>query len=739
MERRTLIRARNLIMITICFILVISTVTCIPPVTDETGYIFSNTPNIQNQSDMMILSSQTERLSSESVEIPASDYDKTVAIIVENVLYPSVMSAVNQYQQDLNDTGYNTFLYTNTISTAEDLKNLLSTWYDVDDLIGAVLIGRLPYAEFYHPANGGFSASTFICDLFLMDLDGNWVDSEPQDGVYDIHSAVPFESDIFAEIFVGRIDPTCLSWGGSVADNVNTYLARVHNFRTGGAQRTRQALAYIDDDWAGYWGSRWADDLELLYDTVNLIQDPTTATNADDWRTNRILQNYQWGHLCAHSSPTLHAFGAGGTGTEGTVSSAQIHAAPPSFNFYNLFCCSGAKWTTADNLAVTYAFSGSSSLAAIGSSKTGSMMDCDEFYGPLAENATLGESLVEWFSQALTSSSSAGSLFLEWYYGMNIVGDPMLTTYYDCTVLTPEIYSPTHPEEGDWYSNPQPVFNWTAPPEVNSISGYYYVIDASPTTIPDPENAEYTSEDGLILSENLTSGIWYLHVIAKDSVGNIGDDVSHFRVNIDRVAPTVSISRPYEDQAIPTSSFYASWIVNDVHSGYSHTVIWVDQDTNIQYNDNGLGFMLEGLTEGSHIINITVYDEAMNNYSTQYAFIVDLTNPEVTLTSPFLTVTSLQDVPLVWTVVDEGSGYQFTEIRVDGTLIGNVTSPTEFTLEDLELGTHIVNLTVYDWANRTASIQFQLDIVQSFFEYLVPLAVVGLVGILIIGIYRKRR
>ena len=102
----------------------------------------------------------------------------TVVIVVENALYSSISTAVAQYRQDHNDTGYHTILFTDFLSSAEQLKVNLSNWYTSDNILGAVLIGRLPYAQFYHPAGNGFSAETFICDLFLTDLDGTWISTD---------------------------------------------------------------------------------------------------------------------------------------------------------------------------------------------------------------------------------------------------------------------------------------------------------------------------------------------------------------------------------------------------------------------------------------------------------------------------------------------------------------------------------------------------------------------------------
>jgi len=561
--------------------------------------------------------SESTLLSLESAPAVSKGLD-TVAIVVENALYSSISAAVTQYRQDLNDTGYHTILYTNSIFTAEQLKANLSNWYDSEDLLGAVLIGRLPYAQFYHAAAGPFSAETFICDLFLTDLDGTWIDTNPSDGVYDSHSSTT-GTDIFPEIFIGRIDPTCLTWGTSVADHINTYLARIHDYRTGGVTRNRRALFYIDDDWEP-WAVSWSSDAAPAYSTRMLVSTPTTTTTATDWLNNRITQNYQWGHLCAHSSPTTHYFGPEGSG-EGTVSSSQVHAAPPSFNFYNLFCCSGAKWTFADDLGVTYTFSGSYSLASIGSSKTGSMMNNAEFYGPLGQNATLGESLRDWFSASLTPSNDAGEWYLEWYYGMNIIGDPLLSIYYDTTVRTPTISSSSHPNPILWYNNPRPQINWTVPPEVNEIAGYYFIADQNPTTIPDRTTGTYTTINGTLPAEDLASGTWYYHVVAVDSVGNIGKEAAHYTVNIDNDSPEITLIDPIVNGASVT----LVWNVSDATSGFDVSRLYIDGTLNATSSTINTTIVVNNLSYGQHVFNITVFDLANNAASV--GVVVNLVQP----------------------------------------------------------------------------------------------------------------
>ena len=454
---------------------------------------------------------------------------ETIAIVVNSALSSSVSAQVAQYRQDLNKSGYNTILYTSLISTHQQLKGNLTQWYTSNGLVGAVFIGRLPYAQYYHPASTNFAAEAFICDLYLMDLDGSWWDINPADGIYDKHNATA-PADIYPEIFVSRIDPSCLSWD-TPANFVNAYLSRVHTYRTGGVQRQRRALVYIDNDWVGYWGTRWAGDVSRAYSTQTLVDFPTSWTNATDWQINRLTQDYQWTHICVHSNPTTHYFGPSGSG-EGTLNSTQVRAVPPAFNFYNLFACSGARWTVTDDLAVTYVMSSSYGLAAVGSTKTGGMMDCNYFYDSLGNNFTLGESLAKWFSLALNSGSSALAEYLEWYYGINLVGDPFLSIYYDCTVLPPIITSSTHPDSSQWYTNTLPQFNWTTPVDVNGVNGFFFVIDKNPFTLPTRTTGTFTRFNGTVPAAPLTNGTWYLHVVANDSVGNIGSTPAHYQVNV---------------------------------------------------------------------------------------------------------------------------------------------------------------------------------------------------------------
>ena len=84
----------------------------------------------------------------------------------------------------------------------------------------------------------------FPCDLYYMDINGAWIDSD-RDGLYNAH-----KGHVNPEIWFGRLwSPTK---GGNDANLINDYFARNHAFRLGRLGHAHSALAYVDDDWKGF-------------------------------------------------------------------------------------------------------------------------------------------------------------------------------------------------------------------------------------------------------------------------------------------------------------------------------------------------------------------------------------------------------------------------------------------------------------------------------------------------------
>jgi hypothetical protein len=715
-----------------------------------TSYSFKNNSNTLilhptiNSNDSFEIKGVVEPIPAYDPTPPYYSLNETVVLIIENSLWgiSAVQTAVNQYEQDLKDTGYTTIKHTNSISTVQNLKSLLQSWYTNNNSIGAVLIGNLPYAQYYHPAVlGTFNAETFTCDLYLMDMDGNWWDLNT-DGVYDKHNAST-GADIYPEIYVGRIDATNRGLGGQTnSQNIITLLNRIHSYRIGGVSRTHRAITYIDDDWQAWANGtydNWPGWLDNAYSTRTDVHTPTTATTANDWLNTRLLQDYEFAHLCVHSgvNPGQHYFGPRGSG-EGTVSSSQIHTKinAPAFNFYNLFCCHGADWSTWDCLATTYLYSGSRSISVLGSTKTGGMTDGTTFYDSLGNNMTFGKALHDWYQSMTTYSGN----YVEWFYGMSILGDPFSTIHFDCTVLTPKIFSFTHPSSS-WSANALPSFNWTKPSDVNGIAGYYYIIDQNPTTIPTSSTGIFTKYTGALVSSSLSDGSWYVHVVAKDNVGNIGNAADHYQVNIDTTGPVLSLTSPVPYYNSSINSISLIWSATDSLSGYGGTAIWLDSPSNNVYSGTLQNTIISSLTEGIHVINITVLDYVMNINSLQFLVHIDLTNPMLNLLSPLNQSNTKSVVQFNWNVMEGETGYKYTEIFIDNILKSTVNAPLmSTTISNLNPGQHTANITVYDWSGRSNSIIMTFTVeppaIPGYPDLFITISVLTMIGITLV--WRKR-
>jgi len=334
-----------------------------------------------------------------------------ILIVVNSAIYEPIQESLNQYISDLVAEDYRVTLIKLVDGSPQELKDYFKFF---NRLNGVILIGDLPVPWFENDDVWG-GHSCFPIDLFYMDLDGEWFDLD-NDGYYDIHN--PGSGDLHPEIWVGRLTASPIFYPDM--DEVallNNYFAKNRAYRTGGLTVNQRALAYPDDDWSGFNDCN----LSLAYTDVVVINDKAT-TNAEDYK-NRLKENYEWVHVCVHSSPTLHAFYVP-DGSGGLVRSSDIQEIDPIALFYNLFACSNAKYTEADYMGGQYAFARTNGLGAVGSTKTGSMLNFDDFYshlGPgLKEN--LGEAYKRWFEAQPLSEGWARS----WFYGMTLIGDPTL-------------------------------------------------------------------------------------------------------------------------------------------------------------------------------------------------------------------------------------------------------------------------------------------------------------------------
>jgi hypothetical protein len=324
-------------------------------------------------------------------------------------------SAISTYKDDLENAGFSVEIKfrPDLGNTPEAIRELLQTVAETHEMVGALLVGDIPHASYEMEYAG--SIRVFPCDLYYMDLDGNWTDSDGN-GVYDMHTDET--GDLEPEIWVGRLYASTVTWGNEDELLIN-YFDKNHRFRTGNLTLPRRALAYIDNEFV-YSAGNVNNSLSMIYGSnVTLVTDPN-ITNATDYK-NRLNDTlgYEWLHLVAHGNYEMHAFDTGDAQTN--VFSSDIRNIDPHVLFYNIMACNIAHYTLTDYIGSSYLFADTYGLLVVGSTKLHYIWDVRDFYKPIAEGKCIGQALKEWLEKN-------GELDRFTAYGLIILGDPTLRT-----------------------------------------------------------------------------------------------------------------------------------------------------------------------------------------------------------------------------------------------------------------------------------------------------------------------
>jgi len=366
------------------------------------------------------------------MSLPLYDEGKMrVYVLVDGAIYDGIKDCLQRYVDDIRVGGFSGMIFVGTWGTPEEVREFLQKGYSIDDLMGVLLIGDIPAAWYETSADNRYDDEEFPMDLFYMDLNGVWLDSDG-DGMYDHHTG-----DVAPEIWVGRLDATTLS--GDKITLYRNYFDKNHRYRTQELSLQKRALVYVDDPWYE-WAETWNSDVGLLYDNTSLVKEKpaTTATDYED----RLTDNYEWISVFAHSWPGGHHFEDDDWNPfNDYVFSSEIKKIDPHAFFYNLFACSACRYIERNYIGGWYIFVDTYGLAAVGSTKTGSMLKFEYFYNPLAQGENIGEAFEEWFTiEGVTSE--------HWHYGMVLLGDPTLTISPIEMDTTPPVVTITSPKNG---------------------------------------------------------------------------------------------------------------------------------------------------------------------------------------------------------------------------------------------------------------------------------------------------
>ncbi len=363
--------------------------------------------------------------------MPATTFNNRVDFFVQETLVSTLQQSLDTLAADLARETTDVAVFSVSGTSAESLKALLASEYQLG-MTSAVLVGDLPIAWFQviddWNSNGihdpGEGYEEFPCDLFFMDLDGTWQDNMVRldsldslvpgsDSIYDLH-----EGAITPEIAVSRLPASKI---GNAAALLTSYFDKSHRYRNGELAVTDRALVYIDDDWVP-WASEWSNNVGLLYPDRVFVWDKE-MTRIADYRPRIDSADYQWIALMSHSWPGGHAMKYSDTLWDWFYATS-IPGLDPHANFYNLFACSNARFVEDGYCGGRYVFQTSDGLGAIGSTKTGSMLQFADFYGPLGQGTSLGEAFRQWFDTQLADGCEGGER--AWFYGMCLIADGAL-------------------------------------------------------------------------------------------------------------------------------------------------------------------------------------------------------------------------------------------------------------------------------------------------------------------------
>jgi hypothetical protein len=337
-------------------------------------------------------------------------------IIVNSVLQPLIQTSLDQYVADLTGEGYDVETYATSGGTPEDIRTFLQGRYALG-LVGCILIGDLPIPWYEADCwDDPVEHEEFPCDLFYMDMDGIFADMD-MNYMYESHTG-----DVMPEIWVGRLTAGPLTLGGAnEVSLLQNYFRKNHDYRTGATLLNNRALVYIDDDWVPN-STGWDENVGLAYTNRTFVNDEWT-TWASDYKP-RLTQNWESILVCGHSNPWTQYF-KNPNEEWSTLTNAEVKSIDPTAYFYNLFACSYARYVETNYSAGWYTFNPTYGLASIGSTKTGSMLDFQYFYGPFGAGATIGNAMMQWFTDIIYGTNYEDWQVC-WHYGMTLIGDPTL-------------------------------------------------------------------------------------------------------------------------------------------------------------------------------------------------------------------------------------------------------------------------------------------------------------------------
>ena len=209
---------------------------------------------------------------------------------------------------------------------------------------------------------------------------------------------------------------------------------------------------------------------------------------------------------------------------------------------------------------------------------------------------------------------------------------------------------------------------------------------------------------------NLNDGNLLISVMAIDAAGNSG--IATVNVTVDTTRPQITNMSPASGSYVNASAVTFSWDIIEAGSGVNRTNVSVDSGpvVNIRYNTS---YTTDLLSQGWHIFDMIVYDNASFNSSISVQFFVDSVAPTLSIDSPLDgSVYSTGNINLTWSV--NGTGTSITSVQYSLNAASWSSVPNlGYKLLSLADGNYSLQMRAFDQANNSAMAQsnFTVDTV----------------------------
>lgn len=371
---------------------------------------------------------------------------KPIAVIINSELYPQVKNSIDRYLDDLKNEGHEVFFSEwdyNAHPDVEELKTLLQNYHQNQNLQGAVLIGKIPYAQ----GNIQTVSSEGPIETYLMDLNNaHFI----KNAFGKIKTAT---RNLHLDIWVSRIwapKDGILFSGMSEADLLQKYFEKNHLYRTCSSPVLDYKIRFeANDDMF----NKYAKGSEYLNSWINFYQYLSESGYPQEYLKFVRENPAQYLYLVSHSESNYHTFTFSGKevrlGSKDII--AKAHIQQP---FLLLDACSACKFSDSRSLGNAYLFDVKSKALVIGGltvpgnalyshfiSSNGNIFG-NNFINAVNNKEFIIVSATKWMAEKFVTSNMVDDLFKkaaeqleEVLYnlsiGLTLLGDPTLKAYID--------------------------------------------------------------------------------------------------------------------------------------------------------------------------------------------------------------------------------------------------------------------------------------------------------------------